>query len=121
VGRVLVQWWALCIEVTHICKAADADVHVGLAGMLAQMAASSAVVWALCHAMSSATAAHMCATNVCVILHTLPAKGILKGSVQKMAFLCSAMRLAFTAMVNSIGSSADRHMHKGAGLLVTSA
>eukprot|EP00882_Tetradesmus_deserticola_P026151 GHRQ01028798.1.p1 GENE.GHRQ01028798.1~~GHRQ01028798.1.p1 ORF type:complete len:103 (-),score=15.68 GHRQ01028798.1:235-543(-) len=37
---------------------------------------------------------------------TLPAKGIRKGSVQKMALLASAIRLALTAIVSSIGSSA---------------
>lgn len=37
---------------------------------------------------------------------TLPAKGILKGSVQKISLRASATKLAFTAMVNSMGSSA---------------
>jgi hypothetical protein len=39
--------------------------------------------------------------------------------VQKMAFLCSATRLAFTAIVNSIGNSAHTrrpaHMTKARG------
>lgn len=35
----------------------------------------------------------------------MPAKGILKGSVQKTSFLDKASREALTAMVSSIGSS----------------
>ena len=36
---------------------------------------------------------------------TLPARGILKGSVQKTNFLARLRRLVFTAMDNSIGNS----------------
>ena len=38
-------------------------------------------------------------------IHTLPAKGILKGSVQKTSFFDRANKEELTAMVNSIGSS----------------
>lgn len=38
-------------------------------------------------------------------LHTFPARGILKGSVQKTNFLDSASKEALTAMVSSMGSS----------------